>query len=127
MRVLGTMAAVAAANAQEQATIENTLVVQKDTLRRAIADANEWEDLHRVLMLFEFVSPLWNAAGYGYKVREVGEFINERAEFLIDAEEAFLRGERKNSRARASTELAIRELKDIRGRTPTYRRTTWGK
>ena len=95
--------------------VENAMVNQKNELRTMINYASEWEELRRAMTTLEFAAPLWTALGYEYKVRELKQAIRDRADFLIDAEESFLRMERKNSKHRASSERTIRELKDIRG------------
>jgi hypothetical protein len=54
--------------ADRSADLDNALVRQKDTLLAAVDLAASAAGLTRAAGLLDFAAPLWQAAGYGYKV-----------------------------------------------------------
>lgn len=95
-------------------TLTDALVAQKNELLSTINAADDWELLRRAMRALEFATPVWIACEYGYKVREMKDRIVAKAEYMIEQEETYLEGCRKNCRTRNSTERSIRELKDIK-------------
>ncbi len=49
--------------------IDNELVKQKNEIIRMIQDGEHYE----AKFILDFVAPLWNSVGYGYKERELQE------------------------------------------------------
>ena len=49
----------------------NVLVHQKDKIRAFIIDGN----YEQAITLLNFVEELWSVSGYGYKLREIREFL----------------------------------------------------
>jgi hypothetical protein len=60
----------------DEATLGNHLVLQKDTIIRMI-HAKAYDDADKVLT---FVSSLWSAAGYGYKIGELRQRLDAARE-----------------------------------------------
>lgn len=92
---------------------DNSLVAQKDEILRRINAAEYADGLNDVLSLLNFVAPLWEAVGYGDKVREVKQRIKDRAQYQATENEILLMGERKNSKTRRFAENQIEQLNAI--------------
>ena len=87
----------------------NALFAQRNAVT-ALISAGE---LFEAKALLDLLHPLWNSLGYGYKGRELYRTIREAARKQIGEEQAFLAGERKNSRMRLSTEANIGRLEKL--------------
>jgi hypothetical protein len=100
--------------ADRSADLDNALVRQKDTLLAAVDLAASAAGLTRAAGLLDFAAPLWQAAGYGYKVPEVAARLRRRAADLATAERLAAAGLR-TGRAAAAARERIAALDELAG------------
>mgnify|MGYP001465404945 CR=1 FL=1 len=93
------------------ADTSNALITQNETLASKISKAEDSKDLHKVEEQINFLEPLWDSLGYGYKIEELRSRINRKAWSLAYELRGYIGKLRKNDRTRASAEadLAILE------------------
>lgn len=63
----------------ELAELDNALVAQKNHILAIINNG----DLVHALDMIAFTEPVWIAAGYGYKIREMRDRVKEQANHLM--------------------------------------------
>lgn len=91
-----------------ESDLSNNLVGQKDELLR-LCNAGE---LARAKMLVDFVTPMWVAAGYGYKAGEVNaRIVGECHAKIRELEEAL---DAAPPRARGTRELLRNDIAEYR-------------
>lgn len=95
------------------AEVDNCLVNQKDILIRWINDAEEPEELLKVVQYMGFLRPMWAAAKYGYKYDELLARAIKRAALLVQILRELMKGKAKGTKYYKSCVKDIAALNEI--------------
>lgn len=99
--------------AEHYPDLSNALVNQKDSIIQDVNNVTDVDQFDRVLFSILLVRPVFEAAGYGYKLRELNARVRDRAQQMLADEEAYLLKCRKNDKTRGGTERDIRKLRNV--------------
>jgi hypothetical protein len=99
----------------DHVAVDSALVGQKDAIIGRINRAEDYTGLDAAAALLSFAAPLWDANGYGYKVREIRERIRNRATELAGILADTIIYIRKTSSDRAKAEHNLANLRSLSG------------